>query len=169
MLSKKMEKAINDQINAELYSAYLYLSMSAYFAEKGLSGFSNWMYVQYQEETFHAQKFFNHVIERGGKVELMAIDKPAMTWKDPLHVFTETLKHEEYVTKRINDLVDLAIKEKDHASNNFLQWYVSEQVEEEDSANDIINKLKLIGKEVGNLFMLDKELGARVYTPPQNA
>jgi ferritin len=166
MLSKKMEKAINDQINAELYSAYLYLSMSAYFSEKGLPGFANWMHVQYEEETFHAEKFYRHVIERGGSVELEAIEKPPRNWKDTLTVFTETLKHEQYVTKRINDLVDLAIKEKDHASNNFLQWYVGEQVEEEDSVNDIISKLKLIGKDNGNLFMLDKEMGARVFTPP---
>ncbi|MCK9223716.1 MAG: ferritin [Candidatus Muirbacterium halophilum] len=166
MLSKKMEKAINDQINAELFSAYLYLSMSAYFAQKGLPGFASWMHVQYQEETFHAEKFFNHILERGGSIELQPIEKPVNTWKDTMHVFTETLKHEEYVTKRINDLVDLAIKEKDHASNSFLQWYVNEQVEEEDSVNDIINKLNLIGNQAGNLFMLDKEMGNRVFTPP---
>lgn len=169
MLSKKMEKAINDQVKWELYSAYLYLSMAAYFEDVGLPGFANWMRVQDQEERFHAMKFFNFVIERGGKMTLQAIDAPPSEWKSPLHVFMETLKHEQHVTARINNLMDLAIKEKDHATVSFLHWYIDEQVEEESGVSDVINKLKMVEKTSGGLFMLDKEMAARVFTPPAGA
>ncbi|MBU1230211.1 MAG: ferritin [Proteobacteria bacterium] len=168
MLSKKMEKAFNDQIKWEYYSAYLYLSLSSYFQSLGLPGFANWMDVQFQEEQFHARKMFDYVLEKGGRVVLQAIEAPQGQWKAPLEAFEFALKHEYVVTKRINDLVDLAQKEKDHASAIFLQWYVTEQVEEEANFGDTVNKLKLVG-DGGGLFMLDRELAARVFTPPAAA
>lgn len=165
MLSKKMEKAFNDQIKWEFYSAYLYLSLASYFQGLGLLGFANWMNVQFQEEQFHALKMFNYVLEKGGKMQLQALEAPPHAWKSPLAAFEFALNHEYVVTKRINDLVDLAQKEKDHASAIFLQWFVSEQVEEEANFGDTVNKLKLVG-DGGGLFMLDRELAARVFTPP---
>jgi ferritin len=166
MISKKMEKMINEQINHEMYSAYLYLSMSAYFEGKNLPGFANWMYVQYQEETFHAMKFFKYILDRGGRIELEAIAGPEKEWPSPLAVFEATYKHELKVTSLIHALVDLAITEKDHASNALLQWYVTEQVEEEANDTKIIDRLKRIGNAEGGLYMLDAELAKRVYTPP---
>jgi ferritin len=169
MLKKKMLKALNDQINAEMFSSYLYLSMEAYFQSISLKGFAAWMRVQAQEEMLHAMKFYDYVNERGGKVTLDAIAKPETNWASPLAVFEAVLKHEEHVTSLINDLVDLAIGEKDHASNNFLQWFVSEQVEEEASAGEVVEKLKLIKDNTSGLFMMDAELGKRVFTPPAPA
>ena len=169
MLSNTMELAINDQVKWELYSAYLYLSMASYFENIGLPGFASWMRVQDQEERFHAMKFFNFVIERGARMTLQAIDAPPSEWQSPLHVFEETLKHEQHVTARINDLMDQAIKEKDHATVSFLHWYIDEQVEEEAGVSDVINKLKMVEKTSGGLFMLDKEMAARVFTPPAGA
>ncbi|MBN2055765.1 ferritin [bacterium] len=166
MLDKKMEEALNDQINAEMFSSYLYLSMSAYFTAENLTGFANWMYVQSQEETFHAMKFFDYIHERGGAVELLAIEKPQAEWDTPLAAFEAALKHEQYITKRINDLVDLAMEIRDHASNNFLQWFIKEQVEEEASAAEIVAKLEMIKDSPNGLFMMDRELGARNFTPP---
>lgn len=166
MIDTKMEKAINDQINAELYSAYLYLSMSAYFEDSGLPGMASWMRIQVQEETFHAMKFFGYVAERGGRVKLMAIQEPDFDWDSALAVFKAAYKHEQYVTSRINDLVDIADELRDRATFNFLQWFVGEQVEEEATADEIVRKLELIGNNTGAMFMLDKELGARVFTPP---
>lgn len=166
MLSKKMEKAINEQINAELYSAYLYLSMSAYFAATGLPGFANWMRVQAQEEMFHAMKFFDHVNERGNRVTVKAIGEPPAQWDNPLAVFANALEHEQKVTGLINNLVNLAQSEKDHASSIFLQWFVSEQVEEEASAGTVLQKLKLIGHDASGLFVLDGEMAQRIFTPP---
>jgi ferritin len=165
MLSKKMEKAFNDQIKWEYYSAYLYLSLSSYFSNAGLSGFANWMDVQFQEEQFHARKMFDYVNEKGGRVVLQGIEAPPSVWKTPLAAFDFALKHEFAVTKRINDLMTLAQKENDHASAIFLQWFVSEQVEEEASFGDTVNKLKMVG-DGGGMFMLDRELAARVFTPP---
>jgi ferritin len=166
MLSKKMEKAINRQINAELYSSYLYLSMATYFESISLGGFSNWMRQQAQEELFHAMKMFDFVCERGGRVILTAIDGPPSAWKSPLETFQNVLAHEQKVTALINDLVNLALDERDHATNIFLQWFVSEQVEEEATAGALADKLKLIGKDANGLFMLDTELGQRVFTMP---
>jgi ferritin len=166
MLSTKMEAALNEQLNKEIYSAYLYMSMSAYSTNIGLRGFANWFMVQYQEEMLHAMKFYNYINDQGSRVKLMAIDAPATEFESPLDMFEKTLKHEQFVTKRINDLVDLAIKEKDHATNIFLQWFITEQIEEEANDNDIIAKLKLVGKKGEALLMLDKELAARVFTPP---
>ena len=166
MLNKKMQEAINSQINAEIYSSYLYLSMSAYFESINLSGFASWMRAQAQEEMVHAMKFYDYVNERGGRVILGPIDAPPSEWESAVSVFDATYKHEQKVTGLINDLVDLAIEEKDHATNNLLQWFVSEQVEEEASASGVLNKAKLTGDAPGGLFMLDQELGARVFTMP---
>ena len=166
MLSKKMEEALNEQVKWEIYSAYLYLSMASYFQDLGLPGFANWMRVQDQEERSHAEKFFDFVIERGGRMILQPIDAPPSEWKSPLDAFEDTLKHEQQVTARINNLMDLAIKEKDHATVSFLHWFIDEQVEEEANDTDVINKLKMVEKTQGGLFMLDKELATRVYTPP---
>jgi ferritin len=166
MLSKKMEKALNDQINAELYSAYLYLSMASYFESANLKGFANWMRVQNQEEVSHGMKLFDYVLEKGGKAVLQPIEGPQKTWKSPLAVFEAAYAHEQKVTSLINNLVDIAIKEKDHATNITLQWFVTEQVEEEASADDIVQKLKLMANAPGGMFMLDRELAQRVFTPP---
>lgn len=166
MMSKKMQQEINKQINAELYSAYLYMSMSAYFEGVNLPGFANWMHVQAKEETTHAMRFYNHMIERGAIVSLLPIEAPPAVWKSPLDVFEATLTHEIKVTSLINKLVDLAIKDSDHASNTFLQWYVNEQVEEERNAMDAVGKLKLIGNDKSALFMLDREMALRVFVPP---
>lgn len=166
MINEKMEKAFNEQINKELFSSYLYLSMAAYFQNIGLSGFANWMRVQVQEENFHAMRMFDYVINRGGKVILEAIDKPDYEWKNPLHVYAETLKHEEYVTSLIYKLSDIADEVKDRSSISFLQWFIDEQVEEEATAGDIVSKLKLISENGDALYAMDKEFAARVYTPP---
>jgi len=160
-ISKKMEKAINDQINAELYSAYLYLSMSAFCEDNNLPGAAYWFKLQTKEEVEHAIKFYNYVFERGGMVELEKIDKPEKTWKDIEDVFKNAYEHEQYVTKRIHDLVDLAIEEKDHATQSFLKWFVDEQVEEENSTSSIYEKIKMVKDFKGGLFMIDRELGQR--------
>lgn len=166
MISPKIEKALNEQINAEMFSAYLYLAMVAYFQDKNLSGFANWMTVQNQEETFHAMKFFRYVSERGGRVTLGAIEKPQFEWESPLAAMEAAQKHEAYITGRINSLVDLAIKEKDHATASFLGWFVDEQVEEEDNVNAVVQKLRLVGSDGGGLFMMDRDMATRVFTPP---
>jgi ferritin len=166
MIPKKMEQAINAQINAELYSAYLYLSMSAHFQTMNLKGFGNWMRVQAMEEFTHADKFATFLLDRGGRVVMGTIDAPPNTWKSALAVFQETSKHEQKVTGLINALVDLSIKEKDHATTNFLQWFVNEQVEEEANAESLAQQLKLIGEAGQGLLMLDRELAQRVFVPP---
>ena len=166
MISQKMQKALNDQLNAELYSAYLYLSMAGYFETIDLKGFAQWMYTQTQEEQFHAMKLHNYVLERGGKVTLGAIDAPSAEWDSPLAVFEATLKHEQKVTGLINDLVYLARDEKDNASEIYLQWYVNEQVEEESNVGTVLGKLKLIKDSPQMLFVMDKEMGLRIFTPP---
>ncbi len=169
MLSKKLEDAINAQINKELYSAYFYLGMSAYCNTLDLDGFVNFFHVQYQEETFHGMKMYNYLLERGGNVKLSKIDTPPQDFKSPLDVFEQTLEHEKVVTKSINDLMDLAMKENDHATISFLKWYVDEQVEEEATITKLVNKMRLIGDNVGGLFIIDSELKARVFTPPATA
>ena len=166
MLSNKMVKALNKQINNEIYSAYLYLSMSAYSTFKGLKGFANWFMVQYQEEMTHAMKIYDYVNDQGRQVELMTVAQPPTEFGSPLEMFEKTLEHEKFVTRCINDLVNLAVREKDHATNIFLQWFVTEQIEEEANDNEIISKLKLVGNEGNGLFMIDKELATRVFTPP---
>ena len=166
MIKEKIQDALNEQINAELYSSYLYLSMSAYFESINLKGCANWMRVQTQEELVHAMKFYDYLIERGGKVVLSSIESPPTEWPSPLAIFEQAYQHEQKVTGLINGLVDLAIAEKDHATNNFLQWFVSEQVEEEASADEVVQKIKLMGDAHGVIFMLDRELAQRVFTPP---
>jgi len=166
MINEKVEAAFNDQINAETFSAYLYLSMSAYFEGSNLRGFASWMRIQAQEEMVHAMKFFDFINERGGRVNLAAIEAPDTEWDSPLAAFEAAYGHEQYITKRINDLVDLAIAEKDHAANSFLQWFVNEQVEEEASADEIVQKLRLMADAPGGMFMLDREMAGRVFNPP---
>ena len=165
MLSKTMLNALNKQINKEIYSAYLYMSMSAYSQFIGLKGFANWFMVQYNEEMEHAMKIYTYVNNQGEKVKLMAIDEPPTEFESPMDMFEKTLDHEKFITKSINELVDLATEEKDHATEIFLHWFVTEQIEEEGNDNDIINQLKLIGENGNGLLMLDRELGGRVFTP----
>ncbi len=166
MISKKLEDAINYQINRELFSEYYYLSMASYFSSVGLSGFENFFLVQVEEERFHAMKMYKFLNEKGGKVTLQAIEEPKTEFKSPLEVFELAYTHEKLVSKLINELMDLAIQENDHAAKNHLNWFVDEQVEEEDSMDTIVNKLKLIDGEGYGLLMLDKELGERTFTPP---
>jgi ferritin len=166
MIHEKMQKALTEQLNAEMYSSYLYLSMSSYFQSIELAGFANWMRVQANEELMHAMKIYDYVIERGGRVMLRQIDSPPTEWDSPTAAFEHVYEHEQKVTGLINGLVDLAIKEKDHATNNFLQWFVAEQVEEEASASGVLQKVKLVGSAGEGLLMLDRELATRVFTPP---
>ena len=166
MLSEKMQKALNDQINAEIWSAYLYLSMSAYFESENLPGFANWMKIQWQEELSHADKFFDYINERGGRVSLQPIAAVDSEWKDPLDVMEDTYKHEQHVSSLINDLVNTAIEEKDHATNNMLQWFIAEQVEEEATVEGLMQQLKLINGFGHGILMLDRELGQRTFVNP---
>jgi len=166
MISGKMQEALNEQINAEMYSAYLYLSMSAYFESENLAGFANWMNIQVREEMTHAMKLYSYVHERLGRVTLKAIDGPPADWKSSLDAFEAVFAHEQKVTGLINELMNLAIEEKDHAAKGFLQWFVDEQVEEEASADEVVQKIKLMKDMPGAMFMLDKELGQRVFNPP---
>ena len=161
MLSEKMQDALNGQLNAELYSSYLYLSMNAYFKSINLDGFANWMYFQAQEELIHSLKFYDFINQRGGKVNLLQVEAPPTEWNSPLAVFEATLEHEQKVTGLINELVELALSEHDHATNIFLQWFVSEQVEEEESVTGVLEQLKLMGEAKGGLFMIDRELAKR--------
>jgi ferritin len=166
MIGEKMQKAFSRQINAELYSAYLYQSMNAWCQEKGLEGFANWMQAQVLEEIYHAMKMYGYVFERGGLVTLDGIERPPAEWESPLAVAENILAHERKVTGLIYDLVDLAASEKDHASSSFLGWFVEEQVEEEATAEQLVGKLRLAGDQAGNLFMVDKELATRVFRIP---
>lgn len=166
MISEKMQAAFCDQINKELYSEYLYLSMKAYFLNLNLNGFATWMDVQVQEEHAHAMGMFDYVIERGGKVELLAIEKPETSWSTPLDVFKAVLKHEEYVTSRINALMDVAEEERDRAATIFLNWYLKEQVEEEANVGGVLAQLEMIGDDKSGLFALDKELATRTFVAP---
>lgn len=166
MISKKMAEAINDQMIREIYSAYLYMSMSNFSSGLGLKGFANWLMVQYHEEMFHAMRMYEYQQSQGADVKLKQIDEPPAQWESPLDMFEKVLEHEQKVTKWINELMDIAVEEKDHASQIFLQWYVTEQIEEEQNDNDIIAPLKLIGDNPQGLMMLDKELSARIATVP---
>ena len=166
MINEKMEKAFNDQINAELYSEYLYLSMKAYFETLNLKGFVNWMDVQVQEEHAHAMGMFDYVNSRGGRVKLTAIDAPETDWESPLAVFEHILTHEELVTSLINKLADVAEEVKDRAAIGFLNWYIKEQVEEEDNVGQVLATLRLIGNDKNALLALDKELATRTFVAP---
>ncbi len=163
MLNKKVLNAINEQINAEIWSAYMYLAMASYFASNGLNGFANWMRVQWQEELSHALKFFDYLVERGEQPILKPIAEVPEKWNSPLHAMQETLKHEQHVTALINNIMNIAIEEKDHATKSMLNWYVDEQVEEEANAQELVDNLRLIGESGNGIYMLDKELKSRVF------
>jgi len=166
MLSQKIQDAFNKHLNAELYSSYLYLSMSAHFEAENLAGIASWFRVQAQEEMVHAMKFFSFINERSGRVTLTEVATPKTEWTSPLDAFQDAYQHECVISGLINDLADLAVGEKDHAANAFLQWFITEQVEEESTALSIVDKLKLVGDNGVALFMLDGELGQRTFVPP---
>ena len=166
MINEKLEKEFNLQINKELYSEYLYLAMKTYFMEQNLMGFVNWFDCQVQEEHAHAIGMFDYLNERGGKIELLPIDKPEFSGKTPLEIFEEVLKHEQYVTSRINTVYDVAEEVRDRAAMKFLDWYIDEQVEEEASVDGVLSTLKLIGDDKNALLLLDKDLATRVFNPP---
>ncbi len=165
-LSEKMQGALNGQINAEMYSSYLYLSMSAYFEAMDLSGFANWMRVQAREEELHVQKIFNFIVERGGRVVLEAIEKPPMDWNGPLDAFQAAFEHEQKVSALISDLVALAREQHDPATETFLHWFVDEQVEEEANVDRIVKMLRMSDGQAAAMFMIDRDLAARVFTVP---
>ncbi len=166
MISKQMQDALNDQLNFELFSSYLYMSMSAYMQDQNLPGAANWMKSQALEELLHVDQIFSHINERQGRVLLGAIDAPQTHWDSPLRAFEDSYAHEQKVTARINRLVALAQEENDYASHNFLQWFVSEQVEEEATVDDIVKKLRMVGGEGYGMFMIDRELAARPMPTP---
>jgi len=161
MTSKKLQEAINEQIKYELYSAYMYLAMSADCSDRNLTGFASWMRMQAQEEVEHAMRFYDFLIERGGRVELHGIDKPPFEFGSPLEIMEQSLEHERFVTSRINGLYDLAIEEQDRPAQIMLQWFITEQVEEEASIDEIIQRMKMFGADGAALFMLDRDLGTR--------
>ncbi|MDK2976368.1 MAG: ferritin [Candidatus Marinimicrobia bacterium] len=168
MISKKLEKALNEQINKELYSEYYYLGMAAWFSDQGLDGFANFFKVQVQEERFHAMKMFDYLINRGGKVALEAIQKPPQDFESAEDIFKKAYEHEQFVTKSINDLMDLAIAENDHATRNFLNWFVEEQVEEEASMDELLTKVRMIGSKGHGMLMLDGQLAQRAFNPVES-
>ncbi len=166
MLKKEITEALNEQINKEIYSAYLYMAMSSYTNDLVLKGFASWFMVQYHEEMYHAMKLYEYVQSQGESVVLKAIEAPQTTFKSPLDAFEKTLEHEQVVTKSIHDLMNLAIDHRDHATKIFLEWFVTEQVEEEDTAGDMIAQLKMIGDDPHALLMMDRELAARIVGIP---
>ena len=161
MMKPNMVKALNQQINEEYYSSYIYLAMAAYLDDQDLDGMGHWMRMQAQEEHLHAMKIFDYMLERGARVELASVAAPPLEWDSPLASFEAALEHEQYMTANINKLVDLAIEERDHATNNIMQWYVTEQVEEEANVENIVKKLKMMGDTGHGLFMMDRELASR--------
>lgn len=160
-MKKEIEQELNKQLNRELYSAYLYLSMAAYFESLSLKGFAHWLKIQAKEEVGHAMKFFEFINERNSRVALEAIDKPKIEWSSPVEAFKDVYEHEQKVTSYIHQLLELAISEKDYAAQNFLQWFVSEQVEEESQSLEILNKVEFTKNSVGGLLALDHQLGKR--------
>jgi len=166
MLDERMEETLNFQFNRELYSGYLYLAMAAYFEDQDLSGFANWMRIQAQEELSHAMKFYDYIVRRGGRAVMADIEAPEKEWESATTVFEQVYEHEQMVTGLINKLVDLALELKDHATHNFLQWFVAEQVEEEESASGVLQKVKLASESKSGIYMLDQELAQRVFHPP---
>ncbi|MFQ5585522.1 MAG: ferritin [Thermodesulfobacteriota bacterium] len=169
MLNDKMQKVLNEHLNYEIYSSYLYLSMAAYFESIDLKGFANWMRIQVQEELVHVMKFYDYIIERDARVTLTEVAGPPTEWDSPAAAFADTLKHEQMVTERINKIVGAAITENDYATHTFLQWFITEQVEEEATAKGVLQQIKMIGESSDGLFMIDRELGQRVFTPPPAA
>lgn len=165
MINKKVEDILNLQINKEFYSAYLYLAMSAYFDEIGLNGFANWTKVQAREEVDHGMIIFDYIVERGGQVNLEQINSPDKSFENPLQVFEKILEHEKYVTESINCVASMSEDECDLATRHFINWYISEQVEEEANARDVITKLKMFGDDKASLYHLDQDLAKREYTP----
>ena len=161
MLKDKVQKALNKQLNEEFYSSYAYLSMSAYFSTQNLDGMAHWLRLQSQEEYMHAMKIFDYIIQRDGKVNLLKVDPPKTVWKTALDIFQEAYNQERVVTKSIDEIVELAFTEKDHATYAFMQWFVTEQVEEESAALKTLDKVKLVGDSKNGLYLLDKELGQR--------
>lgn len=166
MLNVKLQDALNKQINAEFFSAYMYLSMSAHFSAVNLNGMAGWMREQAREELTHATKMYDYVHARGGTVTLTTIEAPQQKWNSPLDVFQHAYGHEQQVTAMINNLVDLAIVEKDHASHNMLQWYISEQVEEEETFSEVLEKIRMVNNDASGLLMINKEMALRQFTPP---
>lgn len=166
MIKKVVQDALNTQIAKEMYSSNLYLAIAVYFHTINLNGFANWMRVQAQEEMAHALKLFDYLLDRGGEVKLSAIDAPPDKWDSPIAGFEASYAHEQKVTEWINNLADLAIKEGDHATHIMLQWFITEQVEEEKTVSEIVDRLKLAGDSRGSLFMLDNELKTRKFVPP---
>jgi ferritin len=169
MMNEKMQNALNDQIKFEMFSANLYLAMSAYIENKGLKGMAHWLRVQYEEETFHALKLYDYLKNRGGRVTLKNIDAPPSDFGSPLETFQKVLEHEQHVTASINKLYKVALEENDFAAQIFLQWFVNEQVEEEANVSDVISKLALIGSKSADLLYLDKEMAIRVFVAPAEA
>ena len=165
-MKKKMEKAFNKQVNAELYSSYLYLSMESYFQSVSLKGFAKWMRGQVQEEMFHGIKMYDYIHERGGRVQFETIQKPESEWESPLVAFEHILAHEQMVTELINDLIDVALEVRDHAAKAFLDWFIIEQVEEEATVGEVVDRLRLIANDSSGLFLLDSELSKRVFSMP---
>lgn len=166
MITKRMEDALNEQIKNEMYSSYLYLAMAAWFNDKNLNGFSHWMRMQTKEEDLHAMKFYDYILDQGGHVDLRAIEGPPMEFESVAGVFETTLEHERKVTSMIHNLVAIAREEKDVATEIFLQWFVTEQVEEESTADDILQQVKLVKESGSGLLMIDRQLATRVFTPP---
>ncbi len=166
MINDKIEAAINGQLNAEMYSANLYYAMAAYFETLSLKGFSRWLRIQALEELTHTQRFFEYVHDRGGRIIMKAVDAPPTEWSSPLEAFEQVLEHEIHVTGLINKLMDLALQVSDHATANFLQWFIAEQVEEEATADEAMQRLKLVDRTEGGLFLLDQEMAKRAFNMP---
>ena len=166
MISKKIETELNQQVNREMFSAYLYMSMSSFAESKGLKGIATYFMVQYHEEMVHAMKMYEYINTQGGAVKLLAIEQPQSSFDSILDLMEKTLEHEKFITRSIYDIMDIAIAERDHATKVFLDWYVSEQVEEEQNATENLQKIKMVGDNTGALYMVDKELGARTVTVP---
>ncbi|MDH5559219.1 MAG: ferritin [Deltaproteobacteria bacterium] len=167
MLTKKIEDALNHHLTEEFESAYLYLSVASYFSSIELPGFAHWMKIQYEEEMYHTMKFYDFLELRDGRVRLAGLKAPKVDWASPIEAFSQVFAHEQLISSKIHELVDLSLKEKDHATNNFLQWFVSEQVEEEATTKGILSRLKMIGDSTSSLLMLDQELSKRVFVPPE--
>lgn len=166
MIKEAVQNAINEQLAKEMYSSNLYLAMAGYYQQINLPGFAHWMRIQAQEETFHAMKFFDYLLTRGGKSKVSQIPEPQSEWDSPLAAFEASYLHEQFISESISQLADIAIKEGDHATNAMLQWFITEQVEEEANVSEIVEKIKMIGDFKGGLMMLDNELKQRVFVPP---
>ncbi|VGO22996.1 ferritin [Pontiella sulfatireligans] len=166
MISEKMQEELNEQVNKEFFSAYMYLAMSAYCNKIGLPGFAHWMRMQYEEESLHVTKMYDYILDQGGTIHLKTIEEPPLEYGTPLEVFEQTLEHEQFITSYIHKLMGLAVEERDYATQTFLQWYVSEQVEEEANVNDILAPLRMVGNDKGGLMMIDQKLSVRLAPTP---